>query len=242
MSDYSQKSTNTFSSTYIAIRRSENRVYTDEQVKVLPHLSMGNRQDKEWKQRASTANRFGQYLKNMNKSLSILEIGCGNGWFSNYLSELNNTTVLGIDINTHELEQAKRVFNKKNLSFQHHNILDKPLAINNIDIIIFNASIQYFSDLHQLFNTLNPLLDSNGEIHLIDSPFYSRREVLDAKKRSQEYYNKAGYAEMNNYYFHHCWEDLPNHEIINQPKYNSIKQLFGYYNTPFSWIKINRKT
>src|ERR1700688_525276 len=99
-----------FEEIYIASRQSESRVYSDEQVAQLPFVEPSHIHYDEWQSRKRSSDRLKNYLENKNKPLSILEIGCGNGWLSARLVAIKNSTVTAIDINRTELNQARRVF------------------------------------------------------------------------------------------------------------------------------------
>ncbi|MES2060530.1 MAG: methyltransferase [Bacteroidota bacterium] len=54
------------------------------------------------------------YLKKKRNPLKILEVGCGNGWLSAKLTEIQQTEIIGLDLNKSEIHQAINVFNKTN--------------------------------------------------------------------------------------------------------------------------------
>ena len=122
--------------------------------------------------------------KNVGEGRRAIDVGCGNGWFSNTLT-LNNNEVVGLDINSLELEQAARVFKKEKLAFVYGNLfkINEPF-INQFDLIVLNASIQYFSDINELVTKLKTFLKPSGEINIIESPFYYKKESIDDKKRT----------------------------------------------------------
>ena len=228
---------NVFSDRYLEVRKEENRILTDQEAVELPYLDSKNKNAKEWKARVSSTKRMISYLLNQNKPLTILDIGCGNGWFTNKLAQIKNTLVTGIDINIEELEQANRVFQKENLEFVYGNIFElQPIYSNKFDIITLNASVQYFENLENLIFLLKSFLKENGEIHIIDSPFYPKNEIENAKKRTIDYYSKLGFPEMAIFYFHHSLEDLNSYEILYKP---SIIDKFLSKN-PFLHIKIQK--
>jgi len=223
---------------YIAVRRKENRILNDKQVKELPFTSSDNQNHKEWQLRQKSAIRFLKYVKNKNTSLTILDLGCGNGWFSNKIAAINQTLVVGLDVNNIELKQASKVFKKANLKFIFHNVFATDKQLNNkFDIIVLNASVQYFSDFKILISTIKKFLKYNGEIHILDSPFYDASEIEAAKKRTEIYYTKLGFSKMSEYYHHHSKDNINNFDVLYQPKKTKFKKLFGLKDSPFLWIR-----
>ena len=227
-----------FEEIYIASRQSENRVYTDEEVVQLPFIDPNHIHHDEWQARKRSSERLKNYLGNKNKPLSILEIGCGNGWLSAKLAALKKSTVMGVDINQTELSQAQRVFSgMSNISFN-------PGGLKNIhpakkfDVIIFAASIQYFPSIERIVRDAFSFLSEAGEIHILDSHFYYPNELESAKQRSLEYYHSTGFDEMADFYFHHSYNTLLNfkHKIIFNPY--SLKNKMFRKNDPFPWICI----
>nr|MDQ3007726.1 class I SAM-dependent methyltransferase [Chloroflexota bacterium] len=94
---------------YLRLREKEGRLYSDETVARLPVTSARHRLAAEWRARTKSASRLTRYLSARPRQLSILELGCGNGWLSNLLSKAGHS-VVAMDQNRFELKQAARVF------------------------------------------------------------------------------------------------------------------------------------
>ncbi|HYM93492.1 MAG TPA: class I SAM-dependent methyltransferase [Chitinophagaceae bacterium] len=213
-----------FEELYLQLRKQENRIYTDEQVALLPDIDPGHCHSKEWQIRKRSSQRLFRYLRAKGKTLEILEIGCGNGWLSAKLSGIASASVTGLDINSYEIEQAKRVFKKNtNLRFEQGNPFTGILNDEQFDIIIFAASIQYFSSLQRIIKKALSLLRLGGEIHIIDTNFYKESELKNARLRSKNYYEMIGHPCMAEYYFHHCIDELKafNYKVIRYPDFLS---------------------
>ena len=234
---------NDFEEFYIKVREKEKRIYSDAELGNLPFATESNPHILEWKLRAKSFIRFNNYLGKKKQSINILDLGCGNGWFSGQLSKTFNHKFYCVDINQIELEQARRVFNSDNLNFLYADIFTETFQENTFDLIIVNAAIQYFPVLKRLIKLLLSLLKMDGEIHFVDSPIYLKNEVGSAKKRTMDYYNSIGFPEMSNKYFHHSWNELSefNSEIIFNPTsiVNKFKQLIFIKDSPFPWVKIS---
>ena len=134
-----------YADSYLKVREKEGRIYEDSVVALLPNVTKTHHYYREWKLRQQSTNRILNYLKDKKQPLKILDLGCGNGWFSYHLSLLPNTEVFAVDLNALELEQAARVFQKENLYFIYADIFSKKAKIlNEFDIITVNSCIQYF--------------------------------------------------------------------------------------------------
>src|SRR5882762_7025893 len=70
------------------------RGYTDEDVGHLPELPETHPQHSIWRHRKRSCRRLVEYLAFKNKTLSILDVGCGNGWLSFQLSSIPGNRVL----------------------------------------------------------------------------------------------------------------------------------------------------
>lgn len=229
-----------FAQLYISVRIKENRVLSDKQLLQLPNAPLSNTNFKEWQVRKKSAHRFLNYLSNRKSVDTILDLGCGNGWFSNLIAKsFPSIKVTGLDINEVELKQANKVFQKDNLQFAFGDIFSSQgdNFKNKFDLIVLNACVQYFSDFLNLISRIITFLKPNGEIHIIDSPFYKKNEVAKAKHRSIKYYTKLGFPEMAENYFHHSLENLKDFEILYQPKKMILFKFLKKTEVPFLWAK-----
>ncbi|MBQ4821770.1 methyltransferase domain-containing protein [Aquimarina sp. MMG016] len=240
---YLTQKRNDFSNLYIQVRDLEKRVYADQIVKQLPSVSKNHHYYDEWKLRQKSTQRIITYLKNLNRPIKILDLGCGNGWFSYQLSLIPDSEVLGVDVNDIELEQAVRVFDKPNLHFIYADIFSEGVEIlEDFDIVTVNSCIQYFEDLEHILSRLKSLLKEQGELHLLDSPFYKLNEIEPARKRTITYYQKLGVPEMVNHYFHHSFNKISEFEILYKHKKSILNKILGKKDSPFMWYRFIKKT
>jgi ubiquinone/menaquinone biosynthesis C-methylase UbiE len=227
----------TFQKQYISLRETEGRVYTDEEVKHLPRVALSHPLKKEWDSRQESGSRLVRYFSKKQRHLTILEVGCGNGWLSNQLSKIPGATVTGLDINEWELNQAKRVFPQ--IRFLRGEIETLP-GLDHYDCIVFAASLQYFPSIQEIVETCFLHLKQDGEIHILDTFFYSEKEVALARSSSAAYFNRQGFSQLSNYYFHHTTADLEKftYKVMYDPSrlYNRL-----FWNNPFPWICIKNK-
>ena len=229
---------------YLRLREKEGRLYSDDIVASLPRIPAGHRFAAEWRARAKSASRLTRYLSARPGLLSILELGCGNGWLSNLLSKAGHI-VLGMDQNRHELKQAARVFRERShLAFFEADIFSAPFHYACFDVIILASALQYFEDLTALISVLSNYLRPTGEIHILDTPLYLDNELDVAIIRSEQYYLSLGFPEMASQYFHHRASDLQtlNPKVLYQPQSWTLrlKRLTGQDDSPFPWILIKK--
>lgn len=222
---------------YHALRTKEQRIYTDEQLIKLPNIDKQHPYYGEWKIRKHSAERLIRYLKKKKAPLQILEVGCGNGWLANKIATINTASVVAIDSNAVELNQAKSVFKSNNLHFELMSFKGLAFKDKKFDVILFAASIQYFPILEAILTEAKSCLTYDGEIHIIDTNFYDSNSVDDAVERTQAYFKKMGFEAMALNYFHHQLIDLElfNYKILYHPK-AWVSRVFT--KNPFYWICI----
>lgn len=223
-----------FEHPYTTVRQKENRLLSDEAVQLLPNTKKDSPHASEWKKRADTLKRFQRYLVQKGTQ-TVLEIGCGNGWFAHQLAS-EGRTVIGLDVGQLELEQAARCFSLPHLYFVCCTDFSL-IPPSSFDCIVFNASIQYFELSADWWQQLFALLKPDGEIHLLDSPFYTQHELSAAQQRSKTYFQGLDIPSASDYYFHQTWDLLPKNAKIHY-KPNKWKRLLRPNSSPFPWICI----
>lgn len=220
-----------FENVYTSVRDKEGRLLTDTEVLALPNSMRLNR---EWQKRAWTAQRFRAYTEK-NALTQILEIGCGNGWFSNWLASPERT-VVGLDVGISELRQAARCFQGNNPVFICCSDWSL-LPASYFDCIVFNGSMHYFQPDAAFWKKLARLLQPKGEIHILDSPFYASARAQEAWERSAKYFENLGENHAINYYHQLRFDQLPSHHQVLYHPSRLLNKVFSA-RSPFPWIKI----
>src|SRR5690606_33758173 len=147
------------------VREKEGRLYNLEEVRNLPNVSAGHPHFKEWAIRRLGLEGILNYLNEREEVKSVLEIGCGNGWFSAGIAEyFPEKEITGCDLNMHELEMADQAFELPNLHFIYADIFGELLeGDERFDIVVLPSSVQYFPDFDNLMFALWELTD---EVHI----------------------------------------------------------------------------
>lgn len=230
-----------FEAIYGRVRRAENRILTDDQVRSLPDGN-GLWNASEWRIRRASAERLTKELARHRRTLNILEVGCGNGWLSAFLHREGHT-VVGIDIFTEELEQAARVFDGP--LFARADLFCSPLPEGRFDAVIFAASFQYFVSAGSVIGQARRLLAPLGEIHVIDTILYRDDvQARAAEDRSDLYYKELGFPEMTGRYHAHVrpsLQQLAGARVIAAPSsICRLKQALGMNPSPFAHMVFAR--
>lgn len=227
---------------YLRVREKEGRLYPDTIVARLPQVPRDHPFSTEWRSRADSCARLTRYIATHNRSLSVLELGCGNGWLSHRISLVPATNVWGIDRASPELTQAARVFRQSNLVFLAADIFNPPFDSHPFDEIVLASVIQYFPDLPRLIHTLQVHLTLGGEIHILDSPLYRPEELSAARERTHAYYATLGFPEMAEQYHHHSTTELEEFTPHWLYRPNSLlprlARRVGQNPAPFPWLVI----
>lgn len=235
---------NEFESIYLKVRDKEKRIYPDDELINLPFASKKNIHKKEWNLRAKSYSRSKEYLRQKKDNLNILDLGCGNGWFSGQLSKSLNHYFYCVDVNLTELTQGRRVFNSNQIKFIYADLFTAYIPKTFFDVVIINAVVQYFPDFKKLFNHILTLLKTNGEIHIIDSPVYKSAEGGNARQRTMDYYSMMDFQEMAKHFHHHTWDELSayNYKILYNPRsfMKRLKRILSIKDSPFPWIRIKK--
>ncbi|WP_372393460.1 class I SAM-dependent methyltransferase [Xanthomonas sp. NCPPB 3582] len=196
-----------FEDRYLQVRRQEGRVYTDAQVRSLPHPGGTLGASLEWQVRALSSALLVQHLRTQAGEGAILELGCGNGWLSHLLARALQRDVCGVDVNRTELAQAARVFgHEQRVSFVAADIQTVALSRDAFDVIVVPACIQYFPDPAALIRHLLAQLRDDGELHILDSPLYAdRQRAAESAARSLRYFTGLGVPALAGQYHQHTY-------------------------------------
>ncbi|MCO6450276.1 MAG: class I SAM-dependent methyltransferase [Caldilineales bacterium] len=231
---------------YLRVRELEGRLLDDAAARRLPRVAADDSLAKEWIMRADSAGRLRDYFAKQEGPLDVLDLGCGNGWMSHWLAQTPGLQVLGIDVNLSELEQGARVFaDVESLRFAYADIFDRALPAASFDRIVMAASLQYFANMRTLVLRLFELLQPQGEIHILDTPFYDEAGIEPARERTAGHYRQMGVPEMTEFYHHHLWSSIQafNPAILYDPAGpgQRVRRVFlAQLRSPFPWLRLTK--
>lgn len=112
--------------------------------------------------------------------LSVLDLGCGTGYFTAQLAQ-RGAKVTAFDLSDSMLEQCRKRCASLSLSvsYQQGDAEIPPFANNSFDIVFSNLAIQWCRDLTRLFKTVVNLLIPEGRFYfssLLDGSLYELQQ------------------------------------------------------------------
>ncbi len=139
------------------------------------------------------------------KRATILDLGCGNGWFFNQLKKywgLGKAEV-GVDISKKMLKKAKATKAYRNLIVADARAL--PLKTGKINIVLSNCTLEHIPNLSEALHEISRVTALGGyTLFTVPSEFFNRLLLLPSKK----------YVEMRNRILSHinildfdCWKE-----------------------------------
>jgi cyclopropane fatty-acyl-phospholipid synthase-like methyltransferase len=96
----------------------------------------------------------------------ILEIGCSNGYITEYIQSNTSATILALDYSSVAIEQAKERTKKKGkmLEFKQADLSKEEIPGNDYDYIVLIDSIYFLGDFQRSIERLNRKLNKTGKM------------------------------------------------------------------------------
>ncbi len=116
----------------------------------------------------------------------ILDLGSGNGFETNLLSQLGADYVLGIDASRELLMQAKESYPE--LDFKYGLFEDVPSESDSFDYVFSKYALQTASDLEPIWNEVFRVLKPGGYFVLLVA--HPLRQFIEKKKQPKDYFEK----------------------------------------------------
>jgi 2-polyprenyl-3-methyl-5-hydroxy-6-metoxy-1,4-benzoquinol methylase len=111
---------------------------------------------------------------------SVLDLGCGDGGFAKYCINHGATNVLGVDISSNMINQAREENRRENIKYLCMPIEDLVLPTEKYDLIVSSLVIHYIEDYPALLKKVNGLLHKNGKfIFSTEHPIVTARKEMN---------------------------------------------------------------
>ncbi len=162
----------------------------------------------KWKWEFGVANKY------IEKNSKVLDIGCGEASFLEYISKEKECSCIGLELN----EKAKNIANKKGILVYNENIQDHSIKNKSqYDIVTFFQVLEHISDVNGFLNAAVSTLKQGGKIILAvpnNEPYYltfDKYHFLNLPPHHMGWWNEKSLAALCDVY------DLNLIEIKRQP-------------------------
>ena len=161
------------------------------------------------------------------KNKSVLDAGCGTGYFCQWAHERNAAAITGIDFSPAMIELAKK--NCPSAIFQCVDISSEPLMKEEFDIVIFALVLGHIQNIKPALGNLTAALKPGGTFVITD--FHPYLTLRDAKRTFKDAAGKL--FEVQHYL--HLFQDIiqtlhQNHmmlEILEEPVWNGEPVIYA---------------
>ncbi len=160
-----------------------------------------------------------------NKTLNILDVGCGLGGLEKLLvDQFDNINITGMDISPEMIEICQeRYFENTRMKFLVGDVLNQDLFDNGtFDIVITRDCMLYVENKNQLWGNINHWLKYQGKLILTD--FGRGIEIFEY---SNTYYKKCDYHLKT---FEQYSKNLSDNNFVIDASGN-ITHLFNHFNS-----------
>jgi ubiquinone/menaquinone biosynthesis C-methylase UbiE len=120
----------------------------------------------------------------INKGMTVLDIGCGPGFFSIEIAKMlsDSGKVIAADLQEGMLERVKQKIKGTELdqSIVLHKCGENKIGITeNVDFVLAFYMIHEVPDQNNLFRELKSILKSNGKIYIIEPKFHVSKKSFE---------------------------------------------------------------
>ncbi|MES1262525.1 MAG: class I SAM-dependent methyltransferase [Acidobacteriota bacterium] len=171
-----------FLAQYAVIRHAEGRGSDDPAYyRALPFRDVTGRNADQWRIRAHSYLCFERSLlrpeeKLARRPLRILDLGAGNGWMSNRLTQRGHRAV-ALDIFIDRLDGLGAIHHYETPIPGVAAEFDRlPFCDAAFDLVIFNSSLHYSPDYRRTLTEARRCLRPAGQLVILDSPVYKAAE------------------------------------------------------------------
>ncbi len=174
-----------------------------------------------WAMRAKTYTYFRTHILQpiegaVKRPLDILDLGSGNCWLSNRLSERHHRPI-AIDIFNDERDGLRAARHYHTTFPVIESDFDQlPLPSGRFDMAIFNASLHYSTDYFRTLSEIRRCLRPSGTVVILDSPLYRHHQdgLRMVAEKHAEFLKRYGFPS----------NALPSLEFLDIPALRSLER------------------
>jgi len=135
---------------------------------------------------------IGMYCQYFSPKGKILDVGCGEGTLTDFLSETQKKKYIGIDISSEAIKIANK---KRKLNFQRVQA-EQFKTKNEFDIIVFNEALYYLDDI-EILKKYSEFLKDKGIIIISLYRMKNKRYDKQIKKNSKKFFGTIDVVEIS---------------------------------------------
>ena len=98
---------------------------------------------------------------------SVIDLGCGYGWFCRAARELGASDVTGVDISEKMLARAVELTADPQIHYQRSDLESLKLNENSLDLVYSSLALHYLPDVAPLFATVYQALTPGGGLAIV---------------------------------------------------------------------------
>lgn len=183
-------------------------------------------------ERQADQEKIKKYLSQLSKAKSVLEIGCGTGYWTQYISK-GAKSILASDINPTMLELTQKKKYHCPISFSKVDYKNLSTIASDFDLIIAAFVISHIKkeELDNFLLSLRAKLDGRGEIIFIDNLFVEgnstpifRSDSFGNTYQKRKLEDGSEYEVLKNYYSVEEWKK----SLTNMGKFQLTKWEYFY--------------
>ncbi|CAM6507485.1 class I SAM-dependent methyltransferase [Enterobacter hormaechei] len=105
---------------------------------------------------------------------SVIDLGCGYGWFCRVARELGACDVTGVDISEKMLARAAELTDDNRIHYQRSDLESLALKANSLDLVYSSLALHYLPELDALFARVQRALKPGGSlVFSMEHPIYT---------------------------------------------------------------------
>jgi len=181
-----------------------------------------------------TTAKFIEFFKNVDVNSSVLDAGCGDGFWLGILRDLGFSDLFGVDLSYPLLMRAK----SKGLKVAQYNVLDMNFRCK-FDVVLMCDVLEHLPDTTKALNNIQEALKENGTLYLI-IPVYD--SLSSRYQRFIHRKSKADEAHKHDETHIHAFSKRIITSLLESHHFQVVKAVYTANRLPFITGKIQRFT
>ncbi|OAT20783.1 type 11 methyltransferase [Buttiauxella noackiae ATCC 51607] len=108
------------------------------------------------------------------KGKTVVDLGCGYGWFCRYARDQGAANVLGLDVSVKMLEKAQEMTTDAGIEYRREDLEQLQLEAQSVDLFYSSLALHYLENIPALFATLYQTLVPGGMlVFSAEHPIYT---------------------------------------------------------------------